>query len=439
MQTERLLELPDFPFKDIFLKFYEEEGVDFYFVGGFVRDLLLNQKVKDIDIVAEGIDYIECAKMLNSYIKGAFVTFKDNVRITKGGSTIDVSKLRGNTLTDDLKKRDFTINNLAYHFKKGLIGDTSDLENKVIRAVSDETFVDDPLRVLRGYRFVSQFGFEIEQNTRRLMMEAKSLLNKVAYERVIKELDETFCGDYFLTAFDIMVEDGIFLDIFPIFNSIKELYGGVYHIEDVLSHTFSVVKVLYPMIKNFNNTDKVVLILSALLHDIGKGDERFKSTPGKFVGHEEISAKLAEKELKRLTYPTKLIREVCSLVKKHGQIRKYSTNGAKEITLLRFIYENFDLLDKLMVLSIADAQSKNRCDISFNETIKSINLLREKIDLSKKSLIGGEDLMQMGVEKGPELGKLLTDIHFRLVSGIFNSKDDVEKYVRMKLKEIKTN
>ncbi len=438
MQTKRLLELPDFPFKEIFSRFYSETGINFYFVGGFVRDLLLGRAIKDIDIVAENIDYIECAKILNSYIKGSFVLFKDNVRITKGGSTIDVSKLRGLTLYDDLKKRDFTINNLAYHFEKGLIGDTFDIEKKVIRAVSDEAFLDDPLRVLRGYRFVSQFGFTIEQHTKKLMLEAKPLLDKVASERVIKELDETFLGDYFLTAFDMMVEDGIFFELFPTFESIKDLYGGVYHIEDVLSHTYSVVRVLYPMIRDFEHTDKVILILSALLHDVGKGDDRFKATPGKFVGHEEISAKIVERELKRLAYPNKVIREVCSLVKKHGQIRKYATNGAKEITLLKFIYENLNILDKLIVLSIADAQSKNRCDISFNETIKNINLLKGKIDLSKKSLVGGEDLMQMGIEKGPELGKLLTDIHFRLAAGILNSKDDVEKFVRMKMKEVRT-
>ncbi|MGC8768570.1 CCA tRNA nucleotidyltransferase [Calditerrivibrio sp.] len=436
MQTPRLLKLPDFPFKEYFLKFYRETGVDFYFVGGFVRDILLGRGVNDIDIVPVKIGYVDCAEMLNRYIRGSFVHFKDNVRITKGGFTIDISRLRGETIDDDLKKRDFTINNLAYHFGKGLVGDPTDLNNKTIRAVSDESFVDDPLRVLRGYRFASQFGFTIEPHTGELMKSYAPLLAGIPAERINKELNETLLGEYFLNILDTMIKDDIFLIIFPIFKTIKDLYGGVYHIEDVLSHTFSLVRIIYPMVKEYGEMDRLILILAALLHDIGKGDERFKTTPGKFVGHEEISAKLTIEVLKKLTYPAKIVKEVSTLVKKHGIIRKYATNGAGEITLLRFIFENYNILDKLMILSVADALSKNRCDICFHNTIERIRSLIPRIDLSRKELINGNDIINMGVEKGPLLGKILDDLHFRLCAGIIKDRGELDNYLRMKMKEI---
>lgn len=436
MQTQRLLKLLDFPLKEYFIKFYRETGVDFYFVGGIVRDILLGWDVNDIDIVPEKIDYVSCAEMLNRYIKGSFVHFKDNVRITKGGFTIDISRLRGLSIVDDLKKRDFTINNLAYHFEKGLLGDPTDLNNKIIRAVSDQSFLDDPLRVLRGYRFASQFGFTIEPHTGVLMKRYAPLLVDIPAERINKELNETLLGEYFLNILDTMIEDDIFLIIFPIFKTIKGLYGGVYHIEDVLSHTFSVVKILYDMIKGYNETDRLILILAALLHDVGKGNEIFKATPGKFVGHEEISAKLTIEVLKKLTYPVKIIKEVSTLVKKHGIIRKYATNGAKEITLLKFIFENYGILEKLIALSVADAQSKNRCDISFHNTIERIRSLIPRIDLSRKDLINGNDIIKMGVEKGPLLGKILDDLHFRLCAGIIKDKGELDNYLRMKMKEL---
>jgi tRNA nucleotidyltransferase/poly(A) polymerase len=435
MQTKRLLTLPEFPFKESFLKFYKDTGIDFYFVGGFVRDILLNRNIKDIDIVAEGIDYNECAKILNRYIKGSIIPFKDNIRITKNDLIIDVSKLRGDKIVDDLNKRDFTINNLAYHFDKGLIGNYKDLEDNVIRIAYNDAFKDDPLRVLRGYRFVSQLGFIIEDNTRSLMLEFTPYLLEIPSERILTELNAIFLGDHFIKSLELIIQDKLFLTLFPSMKKLENLYGGIYHIEDVLPHTYSVVKEIHSRIQHFSDHDKIILILSALLHDTGKGDERYKDTPGKFVGHEEISAQLAELELKRLSYPNKVIKEVTLLVKKHGVIRKYATNVAKDSTVLKFIYENLHILEKLIILSIADAHSKNRCDISFHKMIEKIEHLKTKIDLSKKSLIDGNYLIKLGVEKSPILGKLLNDIHFRLATGIIKTKEEVEKYIKMKLSE----
>jgi len=102
---------------------------------------------------------------LNEKLKGTFVEFKDNVRIVKGDVTFDISKLRGSTITEDLSHRDFTINNLAYHFKKGVIGNTFDIENKIIRIVYEDAFTDDPLRILRGFRFMSELNFIIAKHT----------------------------------------------------------------------------------------------------------------------------------------------------------------------------------------------------------------------------------------------------------------------------------
>ncbi|MCX8084579.1 MAG: HD domain-containing protein [Calditerrivibrio sp.] len=431
MPPQGLLILPDFPFKDLFLTFYNDTKIDFYFVGGFVRDMLLNRPIKDIDVVTEKMDYLEFSRLLNRYIKGTVIHFKDNVRISAKGHTIDVSKLRGKSIHEDLSYRDFTINNLAYHFEQGLIGDSEDLRNGKIKMVYDRVFLDDPLRILRCYRFVSEFGFHVDEMTRKKLIEQKELLKTVPSERINRELVYLFTGDYVGMAFEQMVDDALIPILFESTLSLISLYGGKYHIEDVFTHSVSVAKELIRILPfHLSVEDRLVMILAALLHDTGKGDERYRLTPGKFLGHEEISAYIVEKELKKLSFSNKIIRDVSILVKRHGDIRKFSSNNTKDITLLRFAYENYEYLDKIILLSIADARSKKRDDESFYSTIERIKLLSSRLDFSRKSIINGEILIEMGFPKGKKLGVVLKETQFRLVAGLLVSYEEAIKFVK---------
>lgn len=424
----------NFPLKEIFFDFFHNHYSRFYFVGGFVRDILLNREIKDIDVVAEGIEYRDFAKKLNKFLKGTAVDFKDNIRIVKNDVTVDISKLRGETIGEDLNRRDFTINNLAIHFNDGIIGDPSDIERKVIRMVYENSFIDDPLRILRGFRFMSELGFGIEHDTLEKIFLEKDLLISIPSERVNKELNHLFLCQNCYKTLKLMKDLAVLYIIFPELKGLDGLSGGKNHLEDAIEHSLSVTKITHKLSENYQaDQDRLSIIIASLLHDVGKGDERYKETFGKFVGHEIVSEKFTEKILKRLSYPNKMIKEISTIVKKHGVIRQYAINGVTDATLYKFVYENYKILNKLIDISIADARSKGRDNLEFYKTIDKVIEYSKKLDFSKKYLISGNDLLSMGYKKDARLGEVLGEIHFKLVSGIIRNRDEAIKYARMKM------
>ncbi|MEF3254155.1 MAG: HD domain-containing protein [Deferribacterales bacterium] len=435
MQTDRLLENKVFPFKEVLFDFYNNQYKNFYLVGGFVRDLLLGRTIKDIDIVAEGIDYRDFATKINRFIKGNRVEFKDNVRLVKDGVTIDISKLRGKDLLEDLKYRDFTINNLALHFENGLIGDRTDIDKGIIRIAYNNSFIDDPLRILRGFRFMSELNFTIDSFTLDMMINNKNLLDSIPSERINKEFTTLLLGVNCYNTLIEMRKSGVIFKLIPEFSTLDSLYGGKYHTEDVLSHTFTFTKIVLNQLHKYNERDKLVLILASLLHDIGKGAEIYKDTKGKFFDHEKIGAKMSEQILKRLSFPLKIVKDVCFLVEKHGYIRRFVTNGVRDFTLLKFVFENYNFLDKIIEISISDAKSKLRDTVEFYEMIRNIRESMKLLDFEKLKLVSGNDLLSLGVPKGPLMGYMLKEVHFRLVSGFIKDRDEAIKFIKYLLKE----
>jgi len=164
------------PFYEKIEKIVKEGGFEAYFVGGCVRDLLLDRKVHDIDMICFSHDYKEFASALKDGFFCVWVEFKDNIRLVHGKKEIDISKPRGEKLAEDLLKRDFTINNLAADIDGNVYGDPADLSEKVLRHISDDSFTDDPLRILRTFRFYAQMGFRIAPETMRKIGDEKHLL-----------------------------------------------------------------------------------------------------------------------------------------------------------------------------------------------------------------------------------------------------------------------
>lgn len=434
-----LLRNINFPLKEFFFDFFHNHYSKFYFVGGFVRDILLNKSINDIDIVAEDIDYRDFSKKLNKFLKGTAVDFKDNIRIVKNGITIDISKLRGETIREDLKKRDFTINNLAVHLQEGIIGDPSDIEKKFIRMGYEDSFIDDPLRILRGFRFMSELGFEIDNNTLEKIILEKKLLEGVPSERINKELNHLLLGNNCYKTLKLMKDLSVLYIIFPELKKLDQLSGGKNHVEDSIEHSLSVTRIAHKLSENYQtDQDRLSIVIASLLHDVGKGDEKYKETSGKFVGHEIISEQLTKTILKRLSYPNKMIKDISNIVRKHGIIRQYATNGVKDLTLYKFVYENYSILNKLIDISIADAKSKGRDNPKFYETIDKIIQYSKQLDFSKQDLLNGNDLISMGCKKDPKLGEILNEIHFKLASGVIKSRDEAIKYARMKIDQLVT-
>ena len=183
------------PFLDILYSIEKEYNCKIYLVGGCLRDIILNIQLSDIDITACNIDYINLAKILGKKIKAYPVSFKDNMRLMKNNLIIDVSKLRGQNIYDDVLKRDFTINNLACSLDGEIIGDVSDINNKLIKIVTDNSLTDDPLRIIRAFRFASTLSFTIDDYTMQNICKNKELIKTSAKERILEEFRKMFKGE----------------------------------------------------------------------------------------------------------------------------------------------------------------------------------------------------------------------------------------------------
>ena len=174
----------------------KELGGRIYLVGGAVRDHLLGKDSHDLDFVVIGRDYTEYAAHIAKQLRSHPIPFKDNIRVPYRGAYIDISAPRGDTIEDDLAKRDFTVNNLAMTLDGKIIGDRGDLDRGLIVPVYDRVFDDDPVRILRGFRQAASLGFLLSAEFIRLAEINMALLRTVAGERICEELRKLSLSEY---------------------------------------------------------------------------------------------------------------------------------------------------------------------------------------------------------------------------------------------------
>jgi putative nucleotidyltransferase with HDIG domain len=419
------------PFFDIFCQIEKEYNIQLFFVGGFIRDLLLKKDSVDLDIVPFKMDYDKVARIIKYRIKGTAVTFKDNVRLIKNDLIIDVSKPRGESIQQDTSKRDFTINNLALDTNGTIYGQFSDIENKLIRSVYPENFVDDPLRMLRAFRFVSQLGFAIEKDTEKEIILKKSLISEIAVERIFDEIKKLITGHYFHKSLDLMIETAFIFEIIPELLKLKKVAANKYHFQNAFEHTITATKNAYKFTKllNLNPNKSLILITTLLFHDLGKASEKFLNKT-QYINHEYYSAEIAEKVLERLNYPNKIKEEVLYLIRNHGKIRTYATNNTKDNVLKKFIYKNNKYFEEHILVALADALSKNNDMTNIYKTIKRIRNLKKQMNFENTKLITGNDILTLGIEPGPIIKEILEDIHFKLTTNEINNKEQARKYIK---------
>lgn len=306
-----------------------ESGYEAYAVGGCVRDMIMGRECQDTDITTSALpeeikEVFSSFRTIDTGIKHGTVTVIINstpleittYRIEKGysdGRHPD-KVIFTPELEKDLKRRDFTVNSIAFCPEKGFIDPFSgkeDIERKIIRCVGNPTerFTEDSLRILRGLRFSSVLGFEIEKNTAEAMRECKELLNAVSNERIFSELSKLLCGK---NVKEIIVKYSDILEV--ILPEIKGMKGfdqhNFNHIYDILTHTAVVTESIPPLPH---------LRFAALFHDCGKVDcfSLDENGVGHFYSHPSLSAKKADEALLRLKSDTKTREKVIKLVKVH--------------------------------------------------------------------------------------------------------------------------
>ena len=426
-----------------------------FLVGGAVRDILLeNDSVSiDMDYLVSGIDPPELLDLLNKFGRTDLVGKSFGViKFTPDGSdTVDISFPRKEESTgpghrdfdvrfdpdipveEDLVRRDFTVNSIAFDLGNGKLvdplGGREDLERRILKVNTSGSFVEDPLRILRGVQFMTRFGLSVEKETDRLMRKYADTLKTVSMERIRLELNKMMTysekpGDGFF----YMHETGILPYILPELEDTWGIEQNEFHIDDIFVHS----------VKCCNLADRNVEVRwAALLHDLGKKKKK-KTIDGRvvFYGHEFESSKISNSILNRLVFPNSFVKYVSHLVLHH---MFYITDEWSDAAVRRFIAKvGLEALDDLFALRMADGSSKGDDNIG-NE----VKMSRKRVDsvisseavFKRKDLaINGSDIMRItGASSGRKIGSILEEIlDMVLEDPDINTGEKLEAIVREK-------
>lgn len=422
------------------IEILESRGFEAYFVGGCVRDTLMGLEVNDTDITTsalpeETLEAFDGLRVIPTGIKHGTVTVLiegEPIEITTFRSDGEYSDHRhpetvtfSRRLEDDLMRRDFTVNAMAYSKRTGLIdlyGGKSDIENKLIRAVGDPLarFDEDALRILRAVRFASQKCFSIEYATREAMIKRLPLLEFVSAERVFVELKKLIMGRGAVRA---MLEnpETVCAAVPALADSVGFEQNNPHHIYDVYEHTVRAV--------GFCPYEEDVR-LAALLHDSGKPETYSeKDGVGHFYGHTEASLRLAEQTLAALKCDNATRDTVLTLIKYHDPVIEPSEKAVKR--MLSKI--GSDALLKLLSLKGADnlAQAPDCADrlARYDEIRDIITEIEAKNEcFTLRSLaIGGDALIALGIPRGKRIGEILNILLSEVIDGeLQNTPDALE-------------
>lgn len=443
------------------LSLANEFGANLYLVGGSIRNLYLNKKIIDYDLIidAKGEKFAHCfaSKIRSKLIilgKENFQTF----RIPFGKIYFDIWDLRGELLREDLWRRDFTINAIALHLQSGDFIDPTngifDIKSKSIRWVNPLIFQEDPLRILRAFRFLAQLkNFSIEEGTLKGIVSSSYLIGKVASERILYELDLIFSQKDIQKILILMDESKLLYFLFPEINRLKSIEQDFYHPDNAFEHTLNSVflkeeglRWLYKNLKNFKkltSEEELDLVYAILLHDVGKFFTRVeKGNRIHFYSHEKVGEAISKDILYRFKFSNKRRDRILDLVKNHMNPLKIILNGSSEKAIKHFIHISGENLRLQLALFLCDFLSKRR------EKENVYNFLKKLWDFYKKEgkkllkpkkIIDGEEVMKIfGLSPCKEVGKILNAVLRKQISGEIKNKRDALKYLK-EIKEKKFN
>ncbi len=427
-----------------------------YMVGGTVRDGLLNREQSTDADLATDARPDEIKQLVKLTYPTAVVLVGERfgtVRLHYSNDIVEITTFRserynpesrkpevcfGDTLADDLLRRDFTINAMACDPLSGQIIDLfhgrQDLEAHILRAVGDEPdkrFDEDPLRLLRAVRFAAQLDFTIEPQTRRSIIRQASKLQKISRERIREEMNKLLLSEHPAKGLDLLVELGLMTWIIPEVVALRGVsqqpiptHSRGISSKDVYAHVLRVVE---------RSSPRLLTRWSALLHDIAKPVTRVvEDNKIHFFGHEDIGAHMAKEILKRLHFDRDFIECVARIVRLHMRANAYTsewTDGA----VRRLMLESGEILPDLLDLSRADITSYRADKVSrasarvMELSERTQHLIEEAERVPLKSPLDGNELMELfGRPPGPWLRPIKDHLLGLVIDGLL-APDDKER------------
>lgn len=415
---------------------FDAAGHQLYLVGGSVRDALLGRLSPDLDFTTDARpDQVQ--QILRRWADNLWDTGIEfgTVGVGKGDRRLEITTFRadtydqvsrnpqvrfGNRLENDLVRRDFTANAMAVRITPDGPGEFLDplgglaaLRQRVLDtpATPEESFGDDPLRMLRAARFVSQLGFTVAPRVGEAIERMAPQLARISGERVAAELDKLVLGDDPVAGIDLLVHSGMGEVVLPEIGGMQMAIDEHHQHKDVYQHSLTVLR---QAIALEDHGPDLVLRWAALLHDIGKPATRRHEPNGgvSFHHHEVVGAKMVRKRLRALKYSKQMVDDVSQLVYLHLRFHGYGDGKWTDSAVRRYVTDAGPLLPRLHKLVRADCTTRNkrraaRLQASYDRLEARIAELAAREDLARvRPDLDGNQIMEiLGIPAGPQVGE----------------------------------
>lgn len=415
-------------------------GHELALVGGPVRDAFLGRPVTDLDLTTDArpdriLELVAPIAEAHWDIGREFGTIGARI----AGATVEVTTYRsdaydaasrkpevafGDSLDADLVRRDFAVNAMALALPAPgaaprLVDPHGGLDDLLARRLRtpgapEVSFGDDPLRMLRGARFVAQLGFELDAAALAAMSDMAERIRIVSAERVADELSKLLLAGDPVAGIRVLVETGLAAEVLPEVPALRLEIDEHAHHKDVYEHSLTVLRQAIDLERARGHEPDLVLRLAALLHDIGKPATK-RVEPGgavSFHHHDVVGAKLAAARLRELRFPSATVKQVAELVRLHLRFFGYSEQGWTDSAVRRYVRDAGELLERLHILTRADVTTRNRrkaerLEFAYDDLEQRIAELaeQEELDAVRPDLDGEAIMRVLGIPPGREVGE----------------------------------
>ena len=452
-------------------RLFAGHGYELALVGGPVRDVFLGQRPGDLDLTTNATPE-QVLEMTEGWADRTWtvgIAF-GTVGLRKGNSVFEITTYRseqygrtsrkpavqyGRSLEEDLGRRDFTINAMAarlpgYEFTDPYRGFDA-LREKVLRTPGppEQSFGDDPLRILRAARFAAKLGFTIAPEVRAAMTDQAGRLGIVSAERITSELTKLMLAPDPALGVDVLVQTGVADQVLPEVSRLRMEADEHHRHKDVYQHSLTVLRQAIELEPLYGlDGDPAVQLtvrLAALLHDIGKPKTRTLLPDGRvaFHLHEVVGAKMTRRRLTALRFPNDVVRDVSRLVELHLRFHGYGEGEWTDSAVRRYVRDAGTLLRQLHVLTRADCTTRNRAKAArlsraYDGLEERIAELSEQEELARirPELDGNEIMAILGVPPGPVVGKARDFLlELRIAEGELGRERVTQELVRWAVSE----